>query len=121
MCSVPNRIYAESLLPKGYGYPLWLPEPNECLPEEYQESGTCIGDVGIVSSDGSFDYLFNVCHPASHPINVDRTPEDFEYVELRMSHDVYRNSGVHAPKSHVASASLKKRVLDAGVSMVENQ
>jgi hypothetical protein len=121
MCSVPCRIYAESLFPKGYGYPLWLPEPNEYLPEEYQESGIRIGDVGLVRPDGSFDYLFNVCHPASHHINKDRTPDDFECVELSMPHDMYGNSGAHAPESHVASASLIKRVYNLGASMAENR
>jgi hypothetical protein len=121
MCSVPSRIYAESLLPKGYGYPLWLPEPNEFLPEDYQKCGAGIGDVGLVNPDGSFDYLFNVCLPASHSFNVDRTPEDFEYVELRMSHDMHRNSGAHGPESHVASASVTKKVIKVGVSTTENQ
>jgi hypothetical protein len=103
----------------GYGYPIWRPEPNQFLSDTYQRLGTRIGDVGFVTSNGSFDYLFNVCRPKNHPINVNRTPEDFEYVELREEHDVCGNSGAYTPDEHVASTSMKKRVLDAG--LVGNQ
>jgi hypothetical protein len=82
MSSVASNLYARRLLSEGHGYPLWIPEPNDFLPPEYQELGTRIGDVGLVTSDGAFDYLFNVCRPASHPINLGRTPDDFEHVDV---------------------------------------
>ncbi len=63
-------IYASLLLPKGHGYPLWLPEPPSNLP-----SGTQIGDLGILNDDGGFTYLFNVCKDAS---DENRAPPGFE-------------------------------------------
>ena len=59
-------IYARCLLPLKEGYPLYYPE----LPrrrnaglyyETYRRQGIDIGDVGIITSDGDFDFLFNIC------------------------------------------------------------
>ncbi|KAJ3714416.1 hypothetical protein C8R42DRAFT_535369, partial [Lentinula raphanica] len=76
----------------GKGYPLWEPKSqNARLPEIYKEKGVHIGDVGILTESGGFDYLFNVCHEATHPLNVGRVPNGFkpitgladEYIEER--------------------------------------
>ncbi|KAF8452398.1 hypothetical protein L210DRAFT_3354560, partial [Boletus edulis BED1] len=50
-----------------YGYPLWTPEPMSTLPEDYQEHGLQIGDVGTVDSDGQFDVLFDICKCGDDP------------------------------------------------------
>lgn len=48
------------------------------LPTSYRASGVTIGDVGIITPEGGFSYLFNVFHEATHPINASmRLPEDF--------------------------------------------
>lgn len=119
MDSIPSTIYSRLLFPKGHGYPLYFPEPNEDLPEVYRVLGTRIGDVGIVAEDGSFDYLFNVCRPADHLINLNRTPHDFEYVELCQENDMRTNRGAHAPKSYVASTTVQRTVLGVGASTGE--
>ncbi|KIK62478.1 hypothetical protein GYMLUDRAFT_116705, partial [Collybiopsis luxurians FD-317 M1] len=72
------EIYAQLLLPRKRGYPLWDPKPDEYLPEEYRREGVRIGDVGFLNESGGFDYLFNACLPAEHPVNAGRVPYDFE-------------------------------------------
>ena len=41
------------------GYPLWNPEPVS-LPEDRQEKGLEIGDVGVIDEDGFFIFIFNI-------------------------------------------------------------
>ncbi|KAF8987385.1 hypothetical protein BDQ17DRAFT_1205649, partial [Cyathus striatus] len=64
-----SEIYARLLWPKGRGFPLWCPNPNKHLSPDYVKSGIRIGDVGIITSNGEFDFLFNICLSADHPIN----------------------------------------------------
>lgn len=67
----PNELYCRLLLTKNRkgGYPLWIPEPNKVLPKAYYERGVSIGDVGLITEDGQFDYLFNICEDENHPVN----------------------------------------------------
>ena len=69
-------IYARCLLPLKEGYPLYYPElprrrgagPNY---EAYRRQGIDVGDVGIITSDGDFDFLFNICsHNLSNELTV---------------------------------------------------
>ncbi|KAE9388140.1 hypothetical protein BT96DRAFT_836725 [Gymnopus androsaceus JB14] len=65
------------------GYPLWRPKDHDPrLPDIYKQDGIHIGDVGILDEFGGFDYLFNVCHPADHPLNEGRVPENFKLLEI---------------------------------------
>ncbi|KAE9398888.1 hypothetical protein BT96DRAFT_821260, partial [Gymnopus androsaceus JB14] len=52
----------------------------------YQREGVHIGDVGILNEFGGFEYLFDACHPAAHPLNVGRVPENFKLLEIDHSH-----------------------------------
>ena len=92
---------------KKHGFPLWIPQPNMRLSRSYRRQGVSIGDVGIFTSDGGFDFLFNVCLPAGHPNNPDELPEGFSCFVLRPA-DV---SEFHAHSSHsyLSSPSVKKR------------
>ncbi|KIM73789.1 hypothetical protein PILCRDRAFT_92868, partial [Piloderma croceum F 1598] len=48
------------LLLEKLGYPLWYPDLDENLPATYREHGVRIGDVGIITKAGRFDFIFNV-------------------------------------------------------------
>jgi hypothetical protein len=98
------------LLPKRRGFPLWVPKPHENLPEEYRKIGVNIGDVGIVTSDGVFDFLFNICLPSHHPINGGRVPDNFKPLEPPDPIDIVK---VTLGSTYLASGSIK--VLRSGV------
>lgn len=70
-----SEVYARLLLPKRHGYPLWVPEPYDNLPPEYQVS---IGDVGVITEDGGFDPLFNICASSDDPVNSGGVPSPFQ-------------------------------------------
>lgn len=75
--SAPD-IYGFHLQQKNLGHPLWRPEPEIYLPHYYRKSGVMLGDVGIITEQRGFSFLFNVCHSRTHPINQSmRLPPDF--------------------------------------------
>ena len=102
-----NVIYKHHMYLKKHGHPLWIPRPNMRLSRSYQRQGVSIGDVGIFTSDGGFDFLFNVCLPAGHPNNPDELPEGFSCFVLRPA-DV-SEFHAHSSHSHLASRSVEKR------------
>jgi hypothetical protein len=89
-------MYCEELIRCGVDkgdIPLWAPGPSRRLPAEYQRNGISIGDVGIISRPGVFEFLFNIFHPADNPINRGRVPgafvpfsEDDADIQEYMSH-----------------------------------
>jgi hypothetical protein len=81
-----SDVYARLLLTKKIGYPLWMPEPNS-NPEEYAAEGANIGDVGEITYDGAFNFLFNICLPLDHPINS-RAPPTLEPIIINRNRDV---------------------------------
>jgi len=72
-----HEIYYYQLLTKKRGSPLWIPGPGMQLPIEYRRQGISIGDVGIITQSGGFDFLFNIFQPAGHPVNVRGVPGSF--------------------------------------------
>ncbi|PFH47984.1 hypothetical protein AMATHDRAFT_150842 [Amanita thiersii Skay4041] len=67
------------MLHQKLGYPLYMPEPDRNLPIAYRMNGISIGDVGRITPDGAFDFLFNICSPADDPMNPSVLPEKFEF------------------------------------------
>ena len=116
MSHVASDVYARRLLVKGLGYPLWVPEPNNFLPAEYQDTGVRIGDVGRVTSKGSFDFLFNICLPPDHPINDGRTPDHFETIDVNLTRDAEWNDSQYSAGSHVSCSSMKKLTVTGNLS-----
>ncbi|KIK62781.1 hypothetical protein GYMLUDRAFT_164037, partial [Collybiopsis luxurians FD-317 M1] len=117
MHSTAPKIYAELLLPKGHGYPMWCPAPNEVLPQHYQNNGVDVGDVGLITEEGAFDFLFNVFLPPDHIINQARgVPEDFQPLE-KQPNQLHVDSRYHSARSPISSKGTKSYVLDLEGSM----
>lgn len=89
------------------------PKPDDSLPQEYRDRGTSIGDLVLITADGTVDFLFNICLPADHPVNDGRTPGCFEMVDLVASIDLSSMVDWHAVGSTIASSSVKKRSFTA--------
>jgi hypothetical protein len=113
MSEAANEVYVRRLLSKCHGYPVYGPKPDNCLPQAYQDRGTSIGDVVIITNDGTIDFLFNICLPSDHPINSGRTPECFKMVELDASKDLSLMEDWHGIDSSIASSSVQKKALAA--------
>lgn len=100
----PTEVYYNQLLRQNRGVPLHCPAPRDSLPQVYQERAVLIGDVGRITTEGFFDFFFNVYHPATHPINVNGVPEDFCPLEMYLPHHVTRKS--FKPGEYVSSPSV---------------
>ena len=94
--------YARILLAKRIGYPLWSPEPPN-IPSGYEIEGIRIGDVGIIDSDGQFDYLFNVCLRRENPLNRRSPPSlvpfAFEADDVKIKQDIFKHNTVIGSES----------------------
>jgi hypothetical protein len=102
-------IYYRHLAVKGRGSPLWQTEPSSTLPNIYRRRGIAIGDVGIITAFGGFDFMFNICLPATHPINQAGLPAGFSPLYPRLkSIDVHRHMD-YTQNSYLASSSVAKR------------
>ena len=102
-----NSIYKRHMYLKKHGFPLWIPQPNLRLSCSYRRQGVSIGDVGIFTAGGGFDFLFNICLPARHPSNPDELPEGFCRLELKPA-DVCEFRA-HTSYGYIASSSVKKQ------------
>ncbi|KAF8176672.1 hypothetical protein K438DRAFT_1607385 [Mycena galopus ATCC 62051] len=105
----PATIYSESgnycsqLLRQGRGFPLYVPGPQVNLSAEYRRRGVAIGDVGRITSEGSFDFFFNIYLAADHPINAN-IPEDFIPLSPYNPIDVVHHD--FDPGNHVSNPSV---------------
>ncbi|EAU85661.2 hypothetical protein CC1G_10933 [Coprinopsis cinerea okayama7 len=104
-------IYERHLLLLRHGWPLWIPHPSIRLPISYVEKGVSVGDVGIITQYGAFDYLFNILLPADHPDNAGPLPAGFVPLNIQ-SKDIHEYPE-HMPGSYFASSST---MLTAGYS-----
>ncbi|EFI26919.1 hypothetical protein CC1G_15320 [Coprinopsis cinerea okayama7 len=97
-----NAIYERHLLKHRHGFPLWSPHPSVQLPKSYVDKGVRVGDVGIITQYGAFDYLFNICLPAEHPNNSGPLPDGF--VPLLTQQKDISESPEHPPNSCFCSS-----------------
>lgn len=107
-----SDIYYRHLAVKGRGSPLWLPAINRRLPVEYRRSGTRIGDVGLLTVSGSFDFLFNILLPADHPIHAGRVPDMFSPLDPPLDLEDIEEREQFAEDSYLASATVEKMQQD---------
>ncbi|ESK87782.1 hypothetical protein Moror_15372 [Moniliophthora roreri MCA 2997] len=108
-----NERYAQLLMGEQRGYPLWIPEPNECLPAEYRQKGAEIGDVAVLTDDGMLDVLFNITRPPDDPVNVHYgVPEGFTPLQFPNSKKVerYHGDGHHVcrPRYGISKHSISE-------------
>ena len=92
------NIYAKCLLPLKEGYPLYCPElPDRrnvgAYYEAYRSKGIDIGDVGIITPDGDFDFLFNICDGPRSDIEVDSLNATNEPTVLEQNESPIRSVG----------------------------
>ncbi|KIJ18038.1 hypothetical protein PAXINDRAFT_72125 [Paxillus involutus ATCC 200175] len=114
----PQDVYARRMIraDPSRGYPLWFPEPDSNLPEPCRTEGLRIGDVGIVTEDGSFDLLFNICSPRDHPLHqLCGIPETFRQVHLP-DHEFRDFPFADSPGRAISTQSVNQRNITAGVS-----
>ncbi|KIK98561.1 hypothetical protein PAXRUDRAFT_667596 [Paxillus rubicundulus Ve08.2h10] len=114
----PHNVYARLMtrVDPSRGYPLWFPEPDSSLPEDYRHGGLRIGDVGMVAADGSFDVLFNICLPEDHPIHQPNgVPENFKQIVLS-DRDIRQFPSADGAGRVISTQSIDHRTITAGLS-----
>lgn len=98
------EVYAQELLSRGHGYPLWFPEPDP------KKGSPQIGDVGYIHK-GAFRRLFNVLKDRKQftkgmPENY--TPLEYDAEELDMKYkNGIQNKAIssHSVTSHEVKGS----------------
>ncbi len=105
------EIYASELLPKGYGFPLWVPDPQPNFPEEEVR----LFDVGYVW-EGSFCTLFNPSLPLDHPVNQRGVPEGFVPLTLDAT-EFLRITDPFLPEGVLCSESVKQYSVRSRLSL----
>jgi hypothetical protein len=79
----PSDVYARILGAQKIGYPLWFPEPFGG-PRGYETKGVSIGDLGFITSDGRFQFIFNIYLARDDPSGINRNaPLGFEPLIFR--------------------------------------
>ncbi|PBK66329.1 hypothetical protein ARMSODRAFT_890651 [Armillaria solidipes] len=99
-------VYTKLLLRRGHGYPLWIPEPDYSLPDAYRDKGVSVGDLGILTEDGGFDFLFNVCVEADDLANQGHVPPQFEPLRIPQGDPIRKVVSLHRKNSSVTSAHV---------------
>jgi hypothetical protein len=114
-----SEVYERLLRPKGHGQPFWNPELDNNLPYQYRQRGVSIGDVGIITPDGEFHFLFSICEPFLHDtINPDDAPT-FDIVSLART-DISKHAGYHKPDNPIASENMRMNKIPTNLSDQNN-
>ena len=72
------------MLIHGAGYPLYIPTPSIGLPPAHRKTGVRVGDVGVITANGAFEFLFNVCDQQDEGINAAAFPGCFEPLKAKI-------------------------------------
>ncbi|KAF8972493.1 hypothetical protein BDZ97DRAFT_836347 [Flammula alnicola] len=109
-CTIENpsaepRIYARSLLPLGNGFGLNVALGSESRPKLHMSQGAVIGDVGIMDSNGSFEFWFNLFLPPDHPNQPTKTmPPNFSPLHPPLSKEELLTVPDHFPPGTVIAS-----------------
>ena len=76
------------------------------LPIPYRAQGVRVGDVGIFTENGGFDFLFNICVPRDDLINPRMLPENFVPISPPVDPTDIRKFAEFSPGSYLASSSV---------------
>ncbi|KAJ6568345.1 hypothetical protein DFH09DRAFT_433324 [Mycena vulgaris] len=106
-----SELYSRLLLPRKEGYPLFCPQLSDTLPEPARETGTEIGEVGVVNMYGAFDPIFNILREADDPANRLGVPGGFEKLVLG-PHDIDALALHHLPGADISNTTVNKKRLD---------
>ena len=87
------------------------------MPLETRRTGIEIGDVGIVTPDGCFDVIFNICRTADDPVNRFGVPEAFEQIPLS-NEDIRTELQYHQPGSIISNAIVNRQARAEGNARV---
>ncbi|KAJ7483242.1 hypothetical protein FB451DRAFT_102519 [Mycena latifolia] len=109
--------YSRLLHGKGFGCALFEPQLSDDLPSTLRQTGIRIGDVGIVTLNGSFEPIFNILDRAED--NYFGVPQGFEQVRLRHN-DIAARNLCHLPGSDISNTAVKKKRLDLDVGLENN-
>lgn len=114
MSQTPNMIYSRLLLPKGNGYPMYVPEPPDAgsdheQKKKYHDRGVDIGDVGVLRADGSFDFIFSICHTEVNFLGV---PQGYESIQIR-TEEIHSRDGYHCTPRHIVTDSMSGTYFNA--------
>lgn len=111
-----SDIWYRNLAVKGRGSPLWITGTDLNAPIQYRRSGIAIGDVGLISSFGAFNFLFNVCLPADNPINKSaiELPKGFIPLQPTDPTQIYKHSEF-VPDGCLVNKSSTKVLIDIGM------
>ncbi|KIL57964.1 hypothetical protein M378DRAFT_355984 [Amanita muscaria Koide BX008] len=108
--SIADR-YTRTMLKCLAGYPLYDPRPYNDFTAEYLRKGVRIGDVGVVTKDGAFDFLFNVCPSKSGLINPPNLPSGSTLEKLEESDTNRKEKIQHKTRLFQTPVSRTKRLL----------
>ncbi|KAJ7777238.1 hypothetical protein B0H16DRAFT_1301967 [Mycena metata] len=114
-----SDLYSRLLFPKMQGYPLFHPQPFDDLPEPARRTGTEIGDVGLVTQEGSFDPIFNILRAKDDPANRFGVPPAFEPVSLGPE-DIATRTLFHLPGSDISNTTVNKKRIDVEAGIEDN-
>jgi hypothetical protein len=64
--------------------------------------------VGIITPDGGFSFIFNVCVPRDDPVNPQSLPEDFVPIHPPIDPIDIRKFAAFKSESYLASSSIEK-------------
>ena len=92
------------------GLPLHKPGPDARLSIECRQLGISIGDIGMITGEGGFDYLFNVYRQGSDPLNPEGAPAGVQPLP-ESTQGIFRTPSF-SPNDYITSHSVEKCVLE---------